>query len=222
MHRTPRWATLLVSVAAAMSFSPLALAQEPPRTGVYLEAAAALSMHKDTVGLRGTDAADGYFNLGASLRLGASLSGLLVGVSAERAAMIDTEGASYFSVFAGDGFQLPNGKRLELAGELGWHGFENVGARGNEDVTSENHVFLPFLGGRVTLTEQRPASRWQQGLFLQVRHDLRQGQVTSNRTMTCSSGVADAPVCTPGDTSTGYFQVGGLSVEIGLELRPVF
>jgi len=91
-----------------------------------------------------------------------------------------------------------------------------------EDVTSENHVFLPFLGGRVTLTEQRLSSSWQQGLFLQVRHELGHGQVTSNRTMTCSTGLADASVCYAGDTSTGYFEVGGLSVEVGFEFRPVF
>jgi len=196
----------------------LAFAQEGAPTGLYVAGAATLSLHKDTVGLKGTYAQDGYFDLGISLRLGAVLHGLIVGVAAERAAMIDTEGASYLSLFAGGELPLPSTMRLGLMGELGWHGFENVGASGVDEVTSENHLFAPFVGGRLTLTQPRTGSPWRLGLFLQVRHDLQQGEVTSNRTMHCPSGVPDAPACDQGAASTGYFEVGGLSVEVGLEL----
>ena len=225
MRRAGTWqvAGIALTLGVLLLAPARTRAQEGAPIGLFLEGAATLSLHKDTVGVQGTDPEDrGYFDLGVSARLGASLWGTVLGVSGERAAMIDTQGASYLSVFAGHGFELSDGKRLELTGELGWHGFENVGATGVEDVKSENHVFVPFAGGRLTVVLPRESSSWKPGFFVQVRHDLGQGQVTAVRTMDCPSGGADAPVCESGETSTDHFQVGGFSFEAGLELRGLF
>jgi len=220
--RSLRSASTVLAAGILTLASGRARADEKSLTGLYVEASSALSLHKDSVGLRGTQAQDGYSDLSISLRLGAAIRGVLVGASVEGAAMIETPGATYASVFLGSGVPLPNAMRLELTGEFGLHGFENVGASGDKDVTSENHVTLPFWGARVTFTQARATSPWQGGLFAQVRHDLGHGEVTSNRTTFCSSGIADAYDCEPGATSTGYFDVGGLSVEGGVELRRIF